>query len=264
MESNDRPHSDSVAWTEEAPNSGAAWAKLVVLAIFVGFIAWVYVQYGESFKPENLAQHEARFRQFQSDYPAAVYAVAFLIYVLVTGLSLPGAAAMTLIIGWLFDFWKGMILVSFASTTGATLAFLLSRYLLRDTIQRKFGERLAGFNRALEKEGAFYLFSLRLIPAVPFFVINAVMGLTPIRTLTFWWISQLGMLPGTAVFTYAGSTLPDLQTLADKGAKGILSFELIVAFVILGLFPIVIKKVVYPWLSKRAGSEPEGESAEQA
>jgi uncharacterized membrane protein YdjX (TVP38/TMEM64 family) len=107
---------------------------------------------------------------------------------------------MTLLYGWFFKFVAALLVVSFASTTGTTLAFLLSRYLLRDAIQQKFGERLAGFNGALEREGAFYLFTLRLIPAVPFFVINVVMGLTPIRVWTFWWVSQLGMLPGTCVF----------------------------------------------------------------
>ena len=151
---------------------------------------------------------------------------------------------MTLVIGWYFGFARGLILVSFASTAGATLAFLLSRYFLRDTIQNKFGDKLASFNESLKREGAFYLFSLRLIPAVPFFVINVVMGLTPVKTPTFWWVSQLGMLPGTAVFVYAGSQFPDLKTLAEKGPGGILTPQLIAAFVVLGLFPLVVKKLM--------------------
>ena len=173
-----------------------------------------------------------------------VYAVAFLVYVAVTGLSLPGAIVLTLTCGWLFGFWRGLVLVSFASTTGATVAFLMSRFLLRDSIQRRFGDRLATFNQALEREGAFYLFMLRLIPAVPFFVINVVMGLTPIRSRTYWWVSQIGMLPGTAVYVYTGASVPNLATLAEKGFQGILSPQLLMAFALLGLVPLVLKKVV--------------------
>ena len=117
--------------------------------------------------------------------------------------------------GWYFGLAPAVILVSFASTSGATIAFLLSRYLFRDAIQTRFRDQLAKFNQALQREGAFYLFTLRLIPAVPFFVINVVMGLTPIRTLTFWWVSQVGMLAGTIVYVYAGSTIPSLAHLAD-------------------------------------------------
>ena len=176
--------------------------------------------------------------------PLLVYGLAFLIYVCVTGLSLPGAAAMSLVIGWYFGFWRGLVLVSFASTTGATLAFLLSRYLLRDAVQQRFGGRLQAFNEALRREGAFYLFTLRLILGVPFFVINVVMGLTPLRVSTFWWVSQIGMLPGTCVFVFAGSEFPSLQELAEQGAGGILKPSLFIAFLILGVFPLAIKKIV--------------------
>jgi uncharacterized membrane protein YdjX (TVP38/TMEM64 family) len=193
---------------------------------------------------QQLAQQESEFRQYQQDHPLLVYGVAFLIYIAVTGLSLPGAAAMTLILGWLFGLWRATILVSFASTLGATLAFLFSRYLLREAIQPRFGERLRKFNRALEREGAFYLFTLRLIPVVPFFVINLVMGLTLLNTRTFWWVSQLGMLPGTVVFVYAGSAVPSLQTLAERGVGGILTPQLFVAFALLGIFPLLARKIM--------------------
>ena len=165
---------------------------------------------------------------------------------------------MTLIIGWLFGFWSAMLIVSFGSTAGATVAFLLSRHLMRDAIQNRFGERLFKFNEALEREGAFYLFTLRLIPVVPFFVINVVMGLTPLRVTTFWWVSQVGMIPGTAAYVYAGTSVPDLQTLATKGAGGIISPQLLGAFVILGLLPIVIKKVL-SWTTAGRGGERKGE-----
>jgi len=155
---------------------------------------------------------------------------------------------MTLIYGWFFGFWRGVPLVSFASTAGATIAFLLSRYLLRETIQNRFGERLAGFNQALEREGAFYLFTLRMIPAAPFWMVNLIMGLTPIRTRTFWWASQLGMLPATVVFVYASSLLPNLKTFAEEGIGAVFSprelTQIIVAFVLLGIFPLVVRKVM--------------------
>ncbi|MEZ6051815.1 MAG: TVP38/TMEM64 family protein [Planctomycetaceae bacterium] len=167
-----------------------------------------------------------------------------------TGLSIPGAVALTLMYGWFFGFWRGVILVSFASTTGATVAFLLARFLLQDVVQAKFGDRLKAFNQALEREGAFYLFTLRLIPLFPFFVINLVMGLTPLRTSTYWWVSQLGMLPGTAVYVYAGSSVPDLATLAERGTSGILTPNVLIAFALLGLFPLVIRKI-FQWTGKK-------------
>ena len=157
---------------------------------------------------------------------------------------MPGATGLSLACGWFFGFWQGVLFVSFASTTGATLAFLLSRYLFRDAILNRFGDRLAGFNAALEREGAFYLFTLRLIPAVPFFVINVVMGLTPMRVRTYWWVSQVGMFPGTCVYVYAGSQVPSLKKLADDGIRGILTPQMIGAFILLGLFPIVVKKIM--------------------
>ena len=149
------------------------------------------------------------------------------------------------IYGWYFRFGPGLILVSFASTMGATLAFMLSRFLFRDFIQSRFGDRLNSFNQSLEREGPFFLFTLRLVPAVPFFVINAVMGLTPIKTRTFWWVSQLGMLAGTIVFVYAGSSVPSLQTLADKGINAVFTprqfTQILLAFVLLGVFPLAVR-----------------------
>ncbi|MFC1758980.1 TVP38/TMEM64 family protein [Planctomycetota bacterium] len=207
-------------------------------------VFFAYQKFGDALTLKSLASKEVELRQYQVDNPVLVYGVAFLIYVVVTGLSLPGAAVLTLVFGWYFGFARGLILVSFSSTAGATVAFLLSRYLLRDAIQGRFGDKLASFNESLRREGAFYLFTLRLIPAVPFFVINVVMGLTPLKTSTFWWVSQFGMLPATAVFIYAGSQFPDLKTLADKGAGGVLTPQLIAAFVALGLFPLAVKKIM--------------------
>jgi len=217
---------------------------LFVLAVVGAVVFFVYRNYADTLTLSNLATQEAELRGFQAQHPVLVYGLALLIYVAVAGLSLPGAAVLTLVYGWYFGVVRGVIVVSFGSTAGATLAFLLSRYLIGGSIQRRFGDKLESFNAALEKEGALYLFTLRLIPAVPFFVINVVMGLTKLRTPTFWWVSQLGMLPGTAVYVYAGSSVPELKTLAENGVGGILSPQLIVAFVLLGVFPIAVKKLM--------------------
>jgi uncharacterized membrane protein YdjX (TVP38/TMEM64 family) len=143
------------------------------------------------------------------------------------------------------------VLVSFASTTGATIAFLLSRYLLRDWIEAKFGQRLAEVNASLDRDGAFYLFSLRLIPQIPFFVINVVMGLTRMRVWTFWWVSQLGMLAGTLVYVYAGSTI-SLNEFAATGISGILTPRLMIALVLLGIFPLLARKLIVVLKSQQA------------
>ncbi len=229
--------------TPDRTKSGLPWKKLALVAVVAVAAFLAYTQFGHNLTLASLAQRESELRTFQEQHPVLVYGAAFLLYVAVTGLSLPGAAVLTLTYGWYFGLVRGILVVSFASTAGATLAFLFSRFLFRDMIKRRFGDRLEQIDRALKREGPFYLFTLRLIPAVPFFVINAVMGLTPIPARTFWWVSQLGMLPGTAVYVYAGASVPDLSTLADKGAGGILSPQLIIAFVLLGIFPLIIKKV---------------------
>ena len=222
--------------------------RLLVLGVFVICLIGGYILFGDYLSLEHLARQEDALKDWQLRQPLFVYGAAFLIYVAVTGLSLPGAAGLTLAFGWFFDFLPALVLVSFASTTGATIAFLLSRYLLRDAVQAKFGDRLTSFNAALKREGAFYLFTLRLVPLVPFFVINVVMGLTPIRTSTFWWVSQLGMLAGTCVYVYAGSSVPSLQQLANDGVQAVLSptqlRQLLVAFALLGLFPLFVKKAM--------------------
>jgi uncharacterized membrane protein YdjX (TVP38/TMEM64 family) len=162
-----------------------------------------------------------------------------LIYIAATTLSFPGAAALTLAGGALFGFWIGTIAVSFASTIGATFACFVSRFLLRHWVQKKFGDKLSLINRGIQKEGAFYLFTLRLIPVFPFFVINLAMGITPMPLVQFFWISQLGMLPGTMVYVNAGKELAKITSLS-----GILSPQLIFAFVLIGLFPITAKKLL--------------------
>lgn len=225
------------------PNHARFWLRVAVLTGVVSAFAVIYLNWGEQLNLHELAKREAQLREFQSQNPVLVFGIAFVVYVAVAALSVPGGATvLSLLYAWYFGFWPALLLVSFSSTLGATLAFLLSRFLFREALQSKFGHRLNTFNSALEREGAFYLFSLRLIPAFPFFIINIVMGLTPIKTATFWWVSQIGMLPGTMVYLFAGSSVPDLNTLAEDGPGNFL--PIIIAFAILGLFPLVIKRLM--------------------
>lgn len=219
--------------------------KLVLFAALAVIILVGYTQFRHVLTLEALAEQEAHLREMRYAHPVVAYGVAFLIYAAVTGLSLPGATVLTLAYGWFFGVVRGVVLVSLASTAGATLAFLLSRYFFRDAVQGCFGDRLERFNERLRRDGPFYLFTLRLIPAVPFFVINAVMGLTPIKTWTFWWVSQLGMLPGTSVYVYAGSSVPTLRSLANDGIESVFAPDqltrILTAFALLGLLPLVVR-----------------------
>lgn len=163
----------------------------------------------------------------------------FVIYVGLTAFSVPGATVVTLLGAALFGFWYSLLLVSFASTIGATIAFLSSRYLLKDWVQARFGDKLSAINQGVEKDGAFYLFSLRLIPVFPFFLINLLMGLTPISIGRYYLTSQIGMLPGTAVYLNAGTQLADINSLS-----GILSPTVLASFALLGVFPIAVKWIM--------------------
>lgn len=188
-----------------------------------------------------------RFMALYEQHWAAVIAAYMAIYILVTSLSLPGAVPLTLAGGGLFGLLTGTVVVSFASTIGATLACAVSRYVLRDWVQAKFGDRLVAVNKGIDEEGAFYLFTLRLIPVFPFFVINLVMGLTQMPLTKFYIVSQIGMLPGTVVYVNAGRELAKIESLS-----GILSPGLILSFALLGLFPLVTKRLV-AWYRKRRG-----------
>ena len=212
-------------------------ALVAVLAMLV--VAFLWFDLGRYLNLEYLKARRADIDAFYSEHPLTVLATYFVAYVAVTGLSLPGAAIMTLAGGALFGLLWGSVVVSFASTLGATVAFVVSRYILRDAIQRRYGERLRTINAGVERDGGFYLFTMRLVPAFPFFVINLVMGLTPMRTFTFAWVSQLGMIPATIVFVNAGTQLGRVESLRE-----ILSPALIGSFVLLGIFPLLAKWVV--------------------
>ena len=173
----------------------------IIVAIFFYFDLGVYLNL------EYIKANQDRFLEFYNQNTALTLIIYLSIYIIATAISLPGATILTLLGGSLFGFTHGLIIVSFASSIGATLAFLISRTILRDSIQSKFGDKLKTFNDGIEKEGAFYLFTLRLVPIFPFFMINMVMGLTTIKTLSFYIVSQLGMLAGTAVYVNAGVQL---------------------------------------------------------
>lgn len=211
----------------------------VLLVIVLCVVAFFYFDLSRYLTLEELKSGMEQFTQWRDANPLLVGAVFFALYILVTALSLPGAAILTLAAGALFGLLWGTVLVSFASSIGATLAFLVARYLLGNSIQSKFGDRLKAINEGVKKDGAFYLFTLRLVPVFPFFLINLLMALTPIKTATFYWVSQIGMLAGTAVFVNAGTQLAKLDSLS-----GILSPGLIFSFVLLGIFPLIAKKLL--------------------
>ena len=226
---------------------------ILFIAVLVGiFFALDLQKYLtlEFIKGSRESFHELYIRQ-----PVFVIACFVSFYIPAIALNLPGATLLALMAGALFGAFTGTLVISFASTIGATLACLLSRYLLRDWVQKKFGERLERINEGIRREGAFYLFSMRLIPVIPFFIINLVMGLTPIRLSTFYWVSQLGMLPGTFIYVNAGSQIARIDSPA-----GIFSPGLIGSLVLLGIFPLITKKLI-DFFRKRWGGEVPDETA---
>ena len=210
---------------------------LGALALLIG--AFFAFDLGQYLSLSALQAQRGELLAWRDAQPLLASLIYFAAYVVATALSLPGAAILTLAGGAVFGLWWGLLLVSFASTLGATGAFLVARYLARDGIQARYGARLKAINAGIEKEGAFYLFTLRLVPIFPFFLINLLLGLTKMRATTFFWVSQLGMLPGTFVYVNAGTQIAQLKSLG-----GILSPGLIGAFVLLGVFPLIAKKIV--------------------
>lgn len=211
----------------------------LVLLLLGAVSAFFYFDLGRFLSFEQLKNSKDALLTYTAQHPTQSFLLYFLIYVISTALSFPGAAVLTLAGGFLFGLGWGLLIVSFASTIGATLAFLASRFLLRDFVQNRFGDRLKSINEGVKKEGGFYLFTLRLLPIFPFFVVNLVMGLTPIRTWTYYWVSQVGMLPGTFVYVNAGTQLGQLENLS-----GILSPSLVLSFLALGLLPWIGKIIV--------------------
>ena len=209
---------------------------IVIMLAIIAFFFYDIQQYA------TLDYIKAKQQNIFEYYKQNIFFVLVLfifLYVLVTALSLPVATFLTLLGGALFGFSTGLIIVSFASTIGATLAFLMARFLAQNYVQKYYKKQLSKINKKFKSEGAFYLFALRLVPVFPFFIINVVMGLMTIKTWTFYWVSQLGMLPGTIVYVYAGTQLAQIETFSD-----ITTPSMLIAFALLGLFPLIAKNFV--------------------
>jgi uncharacterized membrane protein YdjX (TVP38/TMEM64 family) len=210
---------------------------MVVITILIGVFFFFDLHYFLTL--ESLKSQQQTISTYRDTYPVIATILYALLYIAVTGLSLPGATVLTLAGGALFGLLWGTLIVSFASSIGATLAFLAARFLFRDAVHNKLGDRLKPIDEGIARDGAFYLFTLRLVPLFPFFVINLVMGLTQLKTHTFFWVSQVGMLAGTLVYVNAGTQLAKLNSLS-----GILSPALVGSFALLGIFPLIAKKFV--------------------
>jgi uncharacterized membrane protein YdjX (TVP38/TMEM64 family) len=210
---------------------------LIIIALLIG--AFFYFDLRQLLTLANLKSQQETILSYGNDHPVLAAAIYALIYIAVAGLSLPGATILTLAGGAVFGLLWGTLIVSFASSIGATLAFLAARFLFRDAVNARFGHQLKEIDTGMARDGAFYLFTLRLVPLIPFFVINLVMGLTVLKTRTFYWVSQIGMLAGTLVYVNAGTQLAKIESLS-----GILSPVLVGSFALLGVFPFIAKKIV--------------------
>jgi uncharacterized membrane protein YdjX (TVP38/TMEM64 family) len=210
---------------------------VLLLALLAALVTLHFLGLDERFWPV-LKDNHAALEAWVQDHFALAVLLFFLVYVVVIGLSIPVAVLFSLAAGALFGRWWGTLITSFASTSGATVAFLVSRYLLRDTVRRWLGERLEAFDRGLERDGAYYLISLRLVALVPFWLINLGMGLTRLPLRTYWWASQLGMLPATFLFVNAGTKLGELES-----PRGILTPDVLVSLGLLALFPLAVRAV---------------------
>ena len=214
--------------------------RLLLLALIIAIvIAFFAFDLGRFLSLHELKSRQDALQAYATAQPLISAGIFFVIYTAVTALSFPGAAILTLAAGAIFGLWFGTLIVSFASCVGATLAFLSARFILREWVQQRFGDKLRSFNEGIEKDGAFYLFTLRLVPVFPFFLINLLMGLTRMRVWTYYWVSQLGMVAGTLVYVNAGTELARITSL-----RGILSPGLLMSFVLLGVFPLIAKKII--------------------
>jgi len=209
----------------------------IIIALLIGIFFYFDLQ--QLLTLDNLKSQQETIVTYRNDHPLLATAIYAIVYIAVTGLSLPGATILTLAGGAVFGLLWGTLIVSFASSIGATLAFLAARFLFRDAVNAKFNLHLKEIDTGIARDGAFYLFTLRLVPLIPFFVINLVMGLTVIKTRTFYWVSQVGMLAGTLVYVNAGTQLAKIESLS-----GILSPALVGSFALIGVFPFIAKKIV--------------------
>lgn len=224
-------------------------SKLILAVIVASLIAAFFIfDLKEYVTLEYLKSQQAALNSYYVENPVLIIAAFFIIYTAMAALSIPFATPLTLAAGAIFGNLVGLVLVSFASSIGATIAFMLAKYLFHDSVEAKFGDRLAKINHGIEKEGAFYVFGLRLVPIFPFVVLNSLLGLTKLKTSTFYWASQLGMLVGTIVYVNAGTQLASIDSVGDIASPG-----LIASFVALGVLPIV-SKTILNFLRQRRGA----------
>ena len=236
-------------------HSGIAKRLLLLLVVIVLIGSGITLHNHLSL--QALARHDAWMRAWCGAHPVSSSVLCFAFYTAATAASVPAAAGMTVVVGWLFGLPTGLLIISFASTAGACCSFMTSRFLFRDQVRRRFSKQLQSLEDALQRHGAAYLFLLRLVPLMPFFVINIVMGLTPMKLRTFWWVSQLGMLPGTILYVAAGANVPTLQTLADQGLRSLLSVRLLLLFALLGLMPLIVR-AIFQRLTKSGTAKDAG------
>jgi len=221
--------------------------RILVVSVIICLIASYFIfDFDQYFSLEYIKASREQFQALYAEHTFTVIAVYFGVYVAATALALPAAAVLTLAGGALFGVMAGTVIVSFASSIGAAVAFIVARYLLRDWVQGRFGDKLQKINEGVERDGAFYLFTLRLIPIFPFFAINTVVALTPMRLVTYYWVSQVGMFPATLVYVNAGKELGRIDSFS-----GLLSPSLIISFAILGIFPLVMKKALGWYQARR-------------
>lgn len=219
---------------------------VLVMGIVAVVVSYYLFDLGQYLSLNYIKESREHFQQLYADHSFMVIGVYFLIYVTATALALPAATVISLAGGAMFGLVVGTVVVSFASTIGASVAFIISRYLLRDWVQARFGDKLRRINKGVEEDAAFYLLSLRLVPVFPFFVINTLVALTPMRFWTYYWVSQVGMFPATLVYVNAGKELGEINSLS-----GLLSPGLVISFTLLGLFPLIAKKSLAWYQARR-------------
>ncbi len=223
--------------------SGRQWRRIAIIVV-LAVVSVVLFANRSSLSEDALIAREAGFRTSYMQHPIEVLGAAFVVYVIMTALSIPGATVLTLAFGWLFGFWPALVMVSFASALGATLSCGLSRTLFREAATRRLGARFQIIEDSLARDGDFYLLTLRLLPQVPFFLINLAMGLTRFPLWRFYLVSQIGMLPATCVFVYAGAQAVDIKTLIERGPRSLLTPNLILALCLLAVVPWILRSLV--------------------
>lgn len=226
-----------------------SWQKLLLVLIFLLLLgAFFHFGLARYFTIVQLKQGKHELLQFYAAHRLVTAVLYLLVFIVAASLSLPGALSLTFAAGAIFGFWLGSVLASFGAALGATGAFLSARYLLGESIQQRYAARLEAINRGFQAEGAFYLLSMRLFAVIPYFIINLVMGLTPISTRTFLWATQLGMLPVIFLYTYTGTELSEIEN-----ARDLFSRQLILAFIGMALLPVLARKLIQ-WWKKHQGA----------